>query len=237
MPRVLVTHLGRTRYAAAWDLQKALWSLRCAGKVDDLLLLTEHEHVYTIGKSGDENHLLAGPDELRADGVDLFAVDRGGDITYHGPGQLVGYPILDLNGYTPDIHQYLRNLEEVLIRTLAPFGIRAGREEGMTGVWAGGEKIAAIGVKVSRWVTMHGFALNVCTDLAKFGRIIPCGIFHKGVTSMEKLLGRTVTVAEVVPHLQAAFMDVFECALSEIPAGECRTLVAETAVSNDGSRS
>ncbi len=218
MPTVTLTHLGRTRYADAWELQHRLWEARSNGAVGDLLLFTEHEHVYTLGKSGDENHLLASIDELKARGAEFFPIDRGGDITYHGPGQVVGYPILDLNGFTPDIHRYLRSLEETIIVALGEFGITAGREEGMTGVWVGGEKIAAIGVKVSRWVTMHGFALNVNTDLSMFGRIIPCGIFHKGVTSMERLLGRPVPLEEVEASLARAFARIFSCDLASVPA-------------------
>jgi lipoyl(octanoyl) transferase len=237
LPRVLTTHLGRTRYAPAWELQKTLWGMRVAGQIDDLLLLTEHEHVYTIGKSGDSNHLLASVDELRDGGVDVFEVDRGGDITYHGPGQLVGYPILDLNGYEPDIHKYLRGLEEMIIRTLASYGIAAGREEGFTGVWVNGEKIAAIGVKVGRWVTMHGFAFNVNADLSKFGRIIPCGIFHKGVTSLDRLLGRPVDMNEAAERVRASFADVFGCTLEPLSVEDLRLRIAERPMSDVEMRS
>jgi lipoyl(octanoyl) transferase len=209
--RLHVANLGRTHYADAWDLQRRLFELRLEGLIGDLLLFTEHAHVYTIGKGGDENHLLASEQELQTDSVEVFRIDRGGDITYHGPGQIVGYPILDLNGYFLDIHRYLRSLEEVIIQTLGQFGVEAGREEGMTGVWVKGEKIAAIGVKVSRWRTMHGFALNVNTDLTKFNRIIPCGIFHKGVTSMRRILGRGVPLEEVEDSLAASFSNVFGC--------------------------
>ena len=206
---LLVCNLGRTRYVDTWDFQHKLVELRQRGVISDLLLFTEHEHVYTIGKAGDDNHLLASAEELLKDGTDVFHIDRGGDITYHGPGQIVGYPILDLNQHTPDIHLYLRKLEDVMIGTLLTFGVEGRREEGMTGVWTGGEKIAAIGVKVSRWVTMHGFALNVNTDLAKFARIIPCGIFHKGVTSMEQILGRKVPTEAVVEQLTESFASTF----------------------------
>lgn len=211
MHTVAVCSLGKTRYAEAWKLQQQVFDLRHYGLVGDLLLFNEHEHVYTIGKAGDDNHLLASEEELRQGGVEVFHIDRGGDITYHGPGQLVGYPILDLNGYGADIHRYLRGLEEVLISALRDFGIAGEREEGMTGVWVKGEKIAAFGVKVSRWITMHGFALNVNTDLSKFGRIIPCGIFHKGVTSMERLLGTSVSMADVERSVTEAFEEVFAC--------------------------
>jgi lipoyl(octanoyl) transferase len=166
--------------------------------------------VYTIGKSGNRNHLLASEEELRSKDAEVYYIDRGGDVTYHGPGQLVGYPILDLNTYYLDIHRYLRDLEEVIIRTLGEFGIKANRDSNFTGVWVGSEKIAAIGVKVSRWVTMHGFALNVNTDLSYFDRIIPCGIFHKGVTSIEKLLGQQVPLDEVSQCIVKHFEEVFD---------------------------
>jgi lipoate-protein ligase B len=208
---LLVSNIGRTRYADAWTLQQELWSLRQAGAIEDILLLTEHEHVYTLGKSTDDNHLLASDEELKISGTDVFHIDRGGDITYHGPGQIVGYPIIDLNNYFLDIHRYLRSLEDVIIRTLAAFGIMAGREKDMTGVWVNEEKIAAIGVKVSRWVTMHGFALNVNTDLSKFDRIIPCGIFHKGVTSMQRTLGQQIPIDSVQKTIVESFTDVFGC--------------------------
>ena len=211
LTQIEVSQLGRTRYAEAWELQRRLFELCQRGVVGDLLLLTEHEPVYTLGKGGDQNHLLASDSELSKDGTEVFRIDRGGDITYHGPGQVVGYPILNLQHYSPDIHKYLRNLEEVIIRALAGFDIRSGREEGMTGVWVQGEKIAAIGVKVSKWVTMHGFALNVNTDLRKFDRIIPCGIFHKGVTSMERILGRNIPLADVEAKLKESFSEVFGC--------------------------
>jgi lipoyl(octanoyl) transferase len=190
-------------------LQQRLLALRQSAALEDILLLTEHEHVYTFGKGSDDNHLLASEDELKADGTDVFHIDRGGDVTYHGPGQIVGYPILDLNNYFLDVHRYLRSIEEAVIQTLMKFGISAGREKEMTGVWVQGEKIAAIGVKVSRWVTMHGFALNVNTDLAKFSRIIPCGIFHKGVTSMQRVLGKEVPFQSVQKVLVQSFADVF----------------------------
>lgn len=209
--KLTVCDIGRTRYADAWSLQHEIFERRLHGEVNDVLLYTEHEHVYTLGKGGDENHLLAGDDELREKGVDVFRIDRGGDVTYHGPGQLVGYPILNLTAYGADIHRYLRNLEEAMIRSLADFGIQGAREEGMTGVWVKGEKIAAIGVKVSRWVTMHGFALNVNTDLSMFHRIIPCGIFHKGVTSVGALLGESVPLTQVEESLTHHFGEVFGC--------------------------
>ena len=209
MKRILTVELGRTSYGECWDLQRRVFALRSANAVQDLLLLTEHDPVYTIGTSGDDNHLLARPEELVQRGVTVVHNDRGGDITFHGPGQLVGYPILDLGGYYRDLHRYLHDLEEVVIRSLAHFGIPAGRMEGYTGVWVGQEKICAIGVKSSRWITMHGFALNVATDLSFFGRIIPCGIFEKGVTSMEAVLGRSIGAEEVTKAVIEQFGGVF----------------------------
>lgn len=209
MRPLIVIDLGRTRYAEAWQLQQRLWEMRVRGDAGDMLLFTEHEPVYTVGKGGDENHVLADEDELLRTGAEMFRIDRGGDVTYHGPGQIVGYPIIDLNT-RPDLHRYLRDLEEVIIRALREFGIEGVREEGLTGVWVGGDKVAALGVKVSRWVTMHGFALNVATDLRRFDRIIPCGIFHKGVTSMQQLLRREVPMAEVQHRLAGRFAEVFD---------------------------
>ena len=210
MIHLLSIHIGRSRFTETWKLQKSLLELRQAGVIGDLILLTEHEHVYTLGKSADDNHLLASQDELKIDGIEVFHIDRGGDITYHGPGQIVGYPIIDLNRRKPDIHFYLRSLEETIIAALRKFGIQGTREEGLTGVWVDGEKIAAIGVKVSRWVTMHGFALNVNTDLARFGRIIPCGIFNKGVTSLEKILKKKIPLEDVEAALEDALVQTFD---------------------------
>lgn len=223
--QILVSHLGRTRYADTWDIQRKLFDLRLHGLIEDVLLFTEHEHVYTIGKGGDQNHLLASDEELSRDGTEVFRIDRGGDITYHGPGQIVGYPILDLNQFSPDIHKYLRSLEEVIITSLHEFGIDGEREEGMTGVWVGGEKVAAIGVKVSKWITMHGFALNVNTNLQKFERIIPCGIFHKGVTSMQRILGRELSLEEVEQKLTESFAAVFGSHAVVMPVESLRELV------------
>ncbi|MBI4418308.1 MAG: lipoyl(octanoyl) transferase LipB [Ignavibacteriales bacterium] len=219
--------IGRTRYAEAWDLQRRILELRHYGMIEDVLVFTEHEKVYTLGKGANDNHLLASEEELKKSGIDVFHIDRGGDVTYHGPGQIVGYPILDLSKYKTDLHWYLRGLEEVIIRTLDEYDIVAGREEGMTGVWAQGEKIAAIGVKISRWVTMHGFALNVNTDLREFGRIIPCGIFHKGVTSMEAVLGREVPMDEVQSHLAESFSSVFGCELMTVSREDLLRVVDE----------
>jgi len=204
-----IVHLGTTDYKTSWDLQQQIFNLRAESMIPDVILFTEHKHVYTFGKSSNDAHLLANENELKCKGAEVYHIDRGGDVTYHGPGQLVGYPILDLNNYYLDTHRYLREIEEVLIRTLKDFGIESRREEKYTGVWAGSDKIAAIGVKVSRWVTMHGFALNVNTDLSYFDRIIPCGIFHKGVTSMERIIGNGVHLQGVIESVSSHFGEVF----------------------------
>lgn len=224
---VAVTDIGKTRYADAWELQRKLFDLRHFGMIGDVLVFTEHEHVYTFGKGADENHLLASEDELVKGGTEVFRIDRGGDVTYHGPGQIVGYPILDLSRYKTDLHWYLRSLEEMIILALEEFDIEAGREDGMTGVWVRGEKIAAIGVKVSRWVTMHGFALNVNTDLERYGRIIPCGIFHKGVTSMGKILDREIRLNDVHECLARSFTAVFGRPVVSVPKADLFRTVEE----------
>ena len=219
MKFINVINLGRTGYKECWDLQRTLFERRAAGGMSDTLLLTEHEHVYTIGKTGNDNHLLANDEELKAKHVAVYHNDRGGDITYHGPGQLVGYPILDLNNYYLDLHRYLRDIEEVVIRTLGSFGVAASRDSGYTGVWVGSNKVCAIGVKTSRWITMHGFALNVNTDLSFFGRIIPCGIFEKGVTSLKEKLGQDVNLDDVRDILSKEFGKVFSVAMRPVSIG------------------
>jgi lipoyl(octanoyl) transferase len=214
---VVVQRLGRTDYRICWKLQQELLLQRRDRQVPDILLLTEHDHVYTIGTNGSEDHLLAGAAERDAMGVDVVQCDRGGDITYHGPGQIVGYPILDLGDYYHDLHRYLRDLEEVVIRTLALYNVRARRHADYTGVWVGDEKICAIGVKTSRWITMHGFALNVNTDLAYFGRIIPCGIGEKGVTSLQEVLSSELDMNEVMGVVTGHFADVFGVVVDDLP--------------------
>lgn len=198
-------------YGEALALQRALVAERQVGRVDDVLLLVEHPHVLTLGVRGDggRSHILATTDTLTARGIDVVEAGRGGDITYHGPGQLVGYPILDLKPDRCDVHRYVRDLEEVLIRVAADYGIAAGRVDGLTGVWVGREKLAAIGVRIARWVTSHGFALNVTTDLDQFNLIVPCGIADRGVTSLSRLLGRPVDRAEVEDRILAHFCRVF----------------------------
>ena len=205
-----VLGLGTVSYVRAWRWQRALMQARQEGRVPDLLLLLEHSPTYTLGLRGNAGNVLASAEELAALGAALHRVDRGGDVTFHGPGQLVGYPILHLKGPWQDIHAYLRALEDVLIGTLADYGIAAGRLPGHTGVWVDGNlKIAAIGVKISRWVTSHGFALNVNTDLCYFDRIVPCGLRGKAVTSMERLLGAPVELGDVARRLARRFGERF----------------------------
>jgi lipoate-protein ligase B len=202
--------LERVSYEDGLQLQKRLVAERQAGAIPDTLILLEHPLTYTIGRSGGEENLLVSEAEVLAAGGTVHRVDRGGDITFHGPGQLVGYPIVDLNDHYRDVHRYLRDLEEVLIRLLGDYGLRGERAVGLSGVWVGQDKVAAMGVHVSRWVTSHGFALNVTTDLSHFGRIIPCGIQGRGVTSMERLLGRPLPLAEVAERAARHFAEVFE---------------------------
>ena len=206
-----VRKLGLVPYGTALELQQELVAERQAGRVPDTLLLLEHPHVVTLGASARQQltHVLASPRELADRGVELHEAPRGGDVTYHGPGQLVGYPILDLRPDRCDVHRYVRDLESVLIATARGFGVAAGRCAGLTGVWVGNDKLAAIGVRLSRWVTSHGFALNVATNLGYFGLITPCGIRGRGVTSLTVLAGRPVSVAEVEPLLVREFGAVF----------------------------
>jgi lipoyl(octanoyl) transferase len=203
-------YLGLMPYAEAHELQQQLVEKRKRDEIPDQFLLLEHPHVITLGRAANGANVLI-DDEARARfGVELCETGRGGDVTYHGPGQLVGYPIIKLAPDRCDIRRYVRDLEEVLIRTAADFGIGAGRIEGWTGVWAGNEKLAAIGVRISRWVTMHGFAFNVTTDLSYFRLIVPCGIRNHGVTSLHKLLGSPVEMSEVREVITRHFGNVFE---------------------------
>jgi lipoyl(octanoyl) transferase len=206
-----VRRLGTLGYQEGLDLQKKLVDERKAGLIADQLLLLEHPAVVTLGvkSRNDRSHVLATPEALAAAGVGLFETGRGGDVTYHGPGQLVGYPIIDLKPDRCDVHRYVRDLEDVLIRAVASFGISATRVPGLTGIWVGDAKLAAIGVRISGWVTSHGFALNVNTDLSQFDLIVPCGITDKGVTSMAKLLSRLVPMVEVEDAILLAFAEVF----------------------------
>ncbi len=191
-----VVRLGTTSFRHCWDLQRRLLELRSVGAIPDTLLLTEHEPVYTIGRTGDPRNMLAPAEHLRARHIEFLPVERGGDVTYHGPGQLVGYPILNLLETHPDLHWYVRALEEVVIRLLKRYDIRGARDPAYTGVWVGNEKVCAIGIHTRGWVTMHGFALNVNTDLSAFEAIVPCGISGKGVTSIGRLLARPVDLSE-----------------------------------------
>ncbi|WP_211093424.1 lipoyl(octanoyl) transferase LipB [Flammeovirga agarivorans] len=228
--------LGNMPYGKAWDYQTELFDGIVQTKLENrrrkdrgeeeiptknYLLFVEHPHVYTLGKSGKEEHLLLDQKGLEREHVEFFKINRGGDITYHGPGQIVGYPILDLDNFFTDIHKYLRLLEEAVILTLGDYGIKAGRIDGLTGVWIGENgdpnprKICAMGVKTSRWVTMHGFALNVNANLNYFGNIVPCGISDKAVTSMQFELGKEVDMQEVEKVLKQHLSNLFEMELFE----------------------
>lgn len=219
-----VRRLGVVPYAEALGLQKELVEARKAGSIPDQLLLLQHPPVITLGVKArsDRTNVLATPEALERQGVELFETGRGGDVTYHGPGQLVGYPILDLRPDRCDVHKYVRDMEEALIRVAAAFGIASGRVPGLTGVWVGNEKLAAIGVRISRWVTSHGFAFNVSTDLTHFDLIVPCGILDKGVTSLERLLGRAVPMREVEDAAAESFARVFARQLVETAPASSR---------------
>ena len=210
LPPLEVRRMGRIPYGEALAYQEELVRLRRNGEVPDQLLLLEHPPVVTMGTSSQESHLLLSEGERAKRGIELFRIGRGGDVTYHGPGQLVGYPILSLAPDRKDLHRYLRDLEEVLIGALASFGIQGRREEGYTGVWADEGKLAAIGVRVSSgWITSHGFALNINPDLDHFSAIVPCGIHDRSVASMVEVLGRPVELDEVVFSLIESFEKVF----------------------------
>jgi len=205
-----IRRLGRLPYNDGLALQRALVEERRANRIGDVLLLVEHPHVLTLGvrEDGGRSHILASPETLASRGIDVCEAGRGGSVTYHGPGQVVGYPVLDLRPGRCDVHKYIRDLEEVLIRTAADFGITAGRVKGCTGVWVGNDKLAAIGVRISRWITSHGFALNVSTDLEYFGLIVPCGLPDRGVTSLARL-GVDVDHALVEERVAVRFREVF----------------------------
>ena len=215
-----VRRLGVVDYPAALELQRELVEQRKQGLIPDQLLLLEHPHVITLGARNHNarSNVLETPEALARRGVALFETGRGGDVTYHGPGQLVGYPILELPKDRRDVHRYVRDLEEVLIGAVAAFGIGAARIPGLTGIWVGDRKLAAIGVRISRWVTSHGFALNVNTNLSRFELIVPCGITDKGVTSMAQLLGRPVPMDEVATAVEGAFSGVFSASSSVLSA-------------------
>ena len=226
MQEILLKDLGHLPYLEAFEIQnsyfEAIKAIKLKNKQEELteptpnyFLFTSHPHVYTLGKSGDARHLLLQEEGLKKHGVTFVKSNRGGDITYHGPGQIIGYPIIDLDNFYTDIHKYLRMLEEVIILTLADYGIKGMRSEGETGVWLDvgtpfARKICAMGVRTSRWVTMHGFALNVSTDLSYFDHIIPCGIVGKGVTSMERELNKAIDKAAVKKSILKHFAAQFE---------------------------
>ena len=201
---------GLSDYREIWDLQKILFNRVTDSRDQNYLLLTEHRPVITIGKSGTKAHLVADSQSLQNKDIEVIKVDRGGDITFHGPGQLVGYPIFNLHNFKMDIHWYLRSLEQIIIDTLLKFNIKSTRVKNLTGVWIGGKKICAIGVKITRWITMHGFALNVTTDLNYFQHIIPCGIREGGVTSISEILGNNIALKDVSRYLISNFEKYFE---------------------------
>ena len=210
MNTIELIETGVRDYHQMWDLQKTLFDQVVEAHQRNFLILTEHNPVITIGKTGSLKNLLASPAYLKSTGIDVVEIDRGGDITFHGPGQIVGYPIMNLSLFQKDIHWYLRNLEETIIHTLDYFSVKAKRIPGLTGVWVEDNKICAIGVKVTRWVTMHGFALNISTDLNYFKQIIPCGISDHGVTSLSKEVGNIVAIKEVISRLRQSFEKIFD---------------------------
>lgn len=207
---ILYIDAGIIDYQEAWDLQKNLLELRYQNKIADILLLLEHPNTYTLGKVADKNNLLSDQDFLKENKITVYEIDRGGDITFHGPGQIVGYPIINLLNWKRDTHEYLRGLEEVIIRTCDEFGLKSQRNPKYTGVWIDDRKIAAIGIKISRWITMHGFAFNINTDLSLFNGIIPCGIKEKSVTSLSKELNVEVEIKIVKEKLLNNFKQFFE---------------------------
>lgn len=210
MSRILnYSDLGSVDYKEAWDLQKKIHSKRVLGEVEDFLFLLEHPNTYTLGKTAHKENLTGSVTYLKENHISVYDIDRGGDITYHGPGQIVGYPIIDLNNWKKDTHKYLRALEEVIIKTCDEYKLKCERNIEHTGVWMGNRKIAAIGIKVSRWITMHGFAFNVNTDLNLFNGIIPCGIQDKSVTSIQKELNKKIEIHEVKEKLLFSFKEIF----------------------------
>ncbi len=209
-PRKLVyCDLGLIDYKEAWDLQKSVHQLKTENKIDDVLFLLEHPHTYTLGKTADKENLVGGDEYLTENNISVYDIDRGGDITYHGPGQIVGYPIISLTNWNQDTHKYLRAIEEVIIKVCDEYGLDASRVEKYTGVWIDDRKICAIGIKVSRWITMHGFAFNVNTDLKLFKGIIPCGISNKDVTSLNRELKKEINLGEVKEQILHQFSVIF----------------------------
>lgn len=223
-----VRRVGLVSYGEALEIQRRLVERRRAGDIPDQLLLLQHPPVITLGvrTRNSRANVVATPEALAAAGVEVVETGRGGDVTYHGPGQLVGYPVISLKPDRCDVHRYVRDLEEVMIRTAAAFGVEAGRVAGLTGVWAGNEKLGAIGVRIAKWVTSHGFAFNVTTDLEHFRLIVPCGIADRGVTSLEKLLGRPVLMRDVEDAAAAAFAGVFDCSAADTGASAVAALAS-----------
>jgi lipoyl(octanoyl) transferase len=207
--KLIYCDLGSIDYKEAWDLQKEIHALRIQNKINDVLFFLEHPHTYTLGKTSHKENLLGDEKYLTENKILVYEIDRGGDITYHGPGQIVGYPIINLINWQNDTHKYLRAIEEVIIQTCGDYNLRGNRVDKYTGVWIDDRKIAAIGIKVSRWITMHGFAFNINTNLKLFEGIIPCGISDKEVTSLNKELNRTVLINEVKEKLLYHFTNVF----------------------------
>jgi lipoyl(octanoyl) transferase len=215
MTRQLTAYrVGRLSYAAAHALQERLVEARKLGQLGDTLLLLEHPKVITLGRAAKRENVLFDAEQLRASGYELFETGRGGDVTFHGPGQLVAYPIVDLKPDRADVRRYVSSLEETMIHVCADYGLSATRVQGLNGAWIGDEKVGAVGVRISRWVTMHGFALNVCTALEDFAAIVPCGIRGRGVTSLERQLGREVAMAEVETRAAQHFAELHESELS-----------------------
>jgi lipoyl(octanoyl) transferase len=208
--KVIYCDLGAIEYREAWNLQSSILDLRYKNGIDDVLLLLEHPHTYTLGKTANKENLVSSIKYLTKNKISVYDIDRGGDITYHGPGQIVGYPIIDLNNWEKDTHKYLRALEEIIIRTCSDYGINATRNCDYTGVWIQERKIAAIGIKVSRWITMHGFAFNVNTDLNLFKGIVPCGIDDKDVTSLNRELNGEVELENVKSKILKYATEIFE---------------------------
>ena len=202
---VQILDLGQKPYKDVWNLQKKMQLKRMNGDIGDVLILVEHDPVYTLGKNANPDHLLQSRDRS----IDVFNIERGGDITFHGPGQLVGYPILDLSNYKKSVSWYMRSLEQLTIDVLEEFKISANRVEGLTGVWVGDEKIAAQGVRLTKWITMHGFSININTDLSFYDGIIPCGIFNRGVTSMKEILNKTQKMEKVKSLVIDKFNQIF----------------------------
>ncbi len=217
---MLLLNLGLEPYSWALDLQHRLVAARREGRIEDVLILLEHPPVITLGRRGDEKNIVASRELLARLGIEVHRVERGGDVTYHGPGQLVGYPILDLRGHRQDVGWYMHSLEEVLIRALSDFGVEAGRREGRIGVWVGDKNIAALGARIEEWITYHGFALNVSPDLSHFALIIPCGYRDMGVISMEEVLGEAPEMSEVRKSVAQRFGQVFSVKIREVALEE-----------------